>query len=163
MPFLNLNEESLGIINVLIQYFVEGNTVKHADFILKKFPNCSIAFANELARLSDIQKKVKQDSAVVVYHFLDTPHRDDYLYRIKHEIRGLDTYWETSHNNIKLLFILMPLISRYGVESYRIRINALLLQEFDITLNQDAIKLRSCQLSTFKQPIDVIDDLLSIA
>ena len=162
MPFLSLNDENIETINLLLQYFLEGNTVKNAELMLKQYPDSSVLFANELQRLMNLQKNTKQDSAMVAFFFLPHPHQDDYLFRLKQEKRGLDSFWETTQGNNKILLLLMPITPRAGIESYRIRINNLLEREFQIVLNQNEIKFKTSQLSSFNNPIHLIQDLLTI-
>ena len=162
MPFLSLNDENIETINLLLQYFLEGNTVKNAELILKQYPDCPVLFVNELQRLMNLQKNTKQDSVIVAFLFLPHLHQDDYLFRLKQEKRGLDTFWETSLDNKKILCLLMPLTKHAGIESYKIRVNNLLEKEFQITLNNDEIKFKTCLLSSFNNPIDLIQDLLNI-
>lgn len=161
MPFLSLNEDNLEVVNLLLQYFTEGKTVKNADLILKKFPDCTVDFANELQRLTNIQKTTKRDSAVIAFIFLDTLHRDDYLFAMELEKRGLDTSWKSVKGDKKILLVLMPLTDREGVESFKIRIDEVLSKNFGITLNNDQIKFRYCQLSSMTDPIHLIQDLLN--
>ena len=91
MPFLSLNDENIGIIDVLIQYFTAGHTIKNAALILDNYPECPVDFANELQRLMQLQKKTLQDSAVVAFILAPHPHQDDYLFKLQLEKRGLDT------------------------------------------------------------------------
>ena len=162
MPFLSLNNENLAIIRLLLQYFIDGNRVSQVELILQRFPDCSIDFANELQRLFNVQKKIKQDSAVVVFLVSDQMHQDDYLFALKQEKRGLDTLWETVQGRYKQLVILMPMIGRAGVDSYQHRIEDMFLKKFNVTLNNSEITFKSAQLSSVEHPIDLIQDLLSI-
>jgi polysaccharide biosynthesis protein PelD len=162
MPFLKLNRDNLENIELFLNYFTEGNTDKNADLILEKFPDCHVDFANELQRLVKLQKNTKQDSAVSAFFFLDNPHQEEFIFLIKKEIRGIDTYWETSKNDQKILLILMPLSNRLNLESYKNRIDNLLLKKFNIELNGKEILFKSCLISSFKNPIALIEDMLNI-
>jgi hypothetical protein len=160
MPFLSLNDENLATMNLLLQYFVEGNTVKNAELILNKFQDCPIAFANELQRLSVLEKKTRKDSAVEVFKIIDKSHEQDYVFRLKQEIRGLDSWWETSRNGLKYLLVLMPFTNREATESYKIRINGILLKEYGFGLNQNEIIFNSYQLSSSSDPVSLIEEIL---
>lgn len=160
MPFLGLNNENLETISLLLEYFNEGKTSKGASLIIKQYPNCPVDFANELQRLFNIQIDTKMDSAMIAYRFSEGPHQDDYLFRIKAEKRGIDSTWETRVDDKKYLVVLMPLTSRYGLESYRIRIEDMLANEFNIKLNGAEIKFKTSQLSSFKTPNELLQDLL---
>lgn len=162
MPFLKLNMDNLDSIDLFLNYFTEGNCDVNADKILEKFPDCHVDFANELQRLVKLEKNTKHDSALCAFLFLDNPHREEYIYVIKNEIRGIDTYWETSKEGQKILLIIMPLSNRLAIESYKNRIVSLLLEKFNIELNGKEIRFKSCLLSSFKNPVDLIDDMLNI-
>ncbi len=137
-------------------------TVKEADLILNKFPDCPIQFANELQRLTNLQKNVKQDSAVVSFLFAAKPHRDNYLFKIEQEKRGIDTIWIITRGKQKILIILMPLTNRFGIEYYQTRINDILMRDFDIQLNGREIRFKSYQISSMHHPIDLLEDILKI-
>lgn len=162
MPFLSLNDENMATMNLLLEYFLEGNLVKNAELIVHQFPGCPVVFANELQRLFDLVKSAKKNSALQSFIILDKTREEDYLFRLKQEIRGLDNWWETSHNGTRILMILMPFTDRAGSESYRMRINTTLFQEFGVHLNQDEIKFRSYQLSSFKTPASLIEAIVTI-
>lgn len=160
MPFLKLNDDNLEIISFLITYFSDGSSVRGAQLILESYPDCNIDFANELQKLTNLQKKTKQDSIVIALYFLENPHQEDYLFRIIQEKRGLDTLWLSNQaNGDKVLLNLMPLTNRYGLEDYRARINNLLNKEFNIELNGQEIKFRANPISSFDEPINLIEDL----
>ena len=162
MPFLSLNEENLETVNLILQFFSEGKTVKNADLILSKYPGCPVVFANELQRLMNLQKNTKNDSAALSFQISESPHQLDYLFRLKREIRGIDSFWETKEGNMQILIILMPLTDRAGIEQYRVRISELLSNEFDVKLNDNGIRFKSCQISSFKDPVMLIEDLKNI-
>ncbi len=162
IPFLGLNEENLDTINLLLQYFTDGKIVKHAEQILQKFPDCPVDFVNELQRLMDLQKNTRNDSSAVAFQIFPGPHQMDYLFRLRQEIRGIDTFWALSKNDVKILIILMPLSFRTFIEGYRKRIDETLMREFKIKLNGNEIHFKSCQFSSFKNSIDLIEDLADI-
>lgn len=161
MPFLSLNDENIGMIDVLIRYFTGGHTVNKALPILNEYPQCPVDFANELARLIQLQQHTLYDSAVLAFKIPPHSHQDDYLFRLSREQRGLDTSWQINEDNYKLLLFIMPMTARAGVESYKLRINELFMSEFDTVLNGSLIQFKACQLSAFKNPLDVLRDLLS--
>lgn len=162
LPFLSLNDENISTMNLLIEYFMEGNTVRGARKILTQFPDCPVVFANELQRLSKLQKKTGKDSAIALFQFLDIVHQDDYIFRLKQEIRGLDSWWETNHDGAKSLLILMPFTNHAAAECYKLRISQILLDELDITLNQKEIKYRSYQISSSTDSLSLIREIFNI-
>ena len=103
---------------------------------------------------------LKQDSSIAAYFFFATHHQEDYIFRLQQEKRGLDSIWLTKKNGQKILIVLMPLTDRAGLESYRMRVNALLHKEFLIELNSKEIRLKTSQLSEFKTPLLLLLDLL---
>jgi hypothetical protein len=160
MPFLSLNDENIEIIRLLVQYFLEGNVVKNAELILKNYPDCPVTFANELQRLTHLQQRTRKDSAVVAFVLLPHPHQEEYLLRLKQEKRGIDTVWEMTDGNKKILIVAMPITYRIGVESFRMRVDDILGREFQTLLNEHKIKFKACQVSAFSNPSDLIKDLL---
>ncbi len=162
IPFLKLNDENLETINILLQYFNEGKTVKNADLILKKFPDCNVDFANELQRLSFLQKNTKLDSSVVALIFYKNPQQNQYLFRLRQEKRGIDTLWETAKGDIKILFILMPFSNLTAIENYVIRINTILAKEFNLTLKSKELGFESRLISSYQNPVDLIEELINI-
>ena len=162
MPFLSLTDENIETINLLLQYFLEGNTVRNADIILKQYPDCPVTFANELQRLTNLQKNTGQDSSVVAFILLQNPKQDDYLFRLQQEKRGIDSSWEVIQNNKKILLILMPITYHAGIEGYKMRINITLENEFGTSLNKDNIRFKSCQISSLTNPVILLRDLLNI-
>lgn len=161
MPFLKLNEDNLETLNLLIQYFVESKIVKNANLILEKFPDCTVNFANELQRLANLQKITKKNSGVAAFIFSDTPHKENYLFTVKEEKRGIDTIWEKRVGKNIFLLVLMPFTDMYGIENYKIRINKILSNNFNVTLDTKEIKFKSYQVSSFHDPIHLLQDLLS--
>ncbi len=163
LPFLSLNDENIEIIRLLLQYFLEGNPVKNVALIIQQYPDCAEIFANELQRLTHLQQRLRHDSAVVGFQLLPHPHQNDYLFRLKQEHRGIDTVWETARGEIKFLLITMPITQQDGVENFRIRMGAILADEFQIALNKDKIKFKACQISAFPNPNNLIEDLLTLS
>lgn len=162
LPFLSLNEENISTMNLLIEYFMEGNTVKGVDQIISKYTDCPVVFANELQRLSHLEKKTGKDSAIEVFQFLDELHQDDYIFRLKQEIRGLDSWWETNRDGAKTLLILMPFTNHAAAECYKLRISQILLDELGISLNQNEIKYRSYQISSSTDSLSLIEEIFEI-
>jgi hypothetical protein len=56
----------------------------------------------------------------------------------------------------------MPLTHRAGVDRYKTRISEILLKEFNIKLYDDEIKFKSCQVSSFRDPVALIEGLKNI-
>jgi hypothetical protein len=162
IPFLSLNDENIGIIEVLIQYFSAGYLLPTATSLLKKYPDCPVDFANELARLMHLQQNTHVDSAIVRFCCLNSPHQEDYLSKLRQEKRGLDTAWETQQNAKKIRFVIMPLSGRSAVDSYEMRINDRLKQTFNTQLNHQTIQFKTAQLSAFNTPLSIIEDLLEL-
>lgn len=162
MPFLNLNDENLATINLLVHYFIEGNIVDKAELILDQFPDCPVVFANEVQRLMNLERVTKKDSAIEVFKILDKTRAEDYLFRLKKELRGLDSWWESMHEETPFLLVLMPLSNREAAESYKMRINEILFNEFGFRLNQKEIKFNSYQLSSCSSPVALIEELFKI-
>lgn len=162
MPFLSLNDENIRTLDLLIRYFCTGKTNLATANILKTYPECPVDFATELSRLTSLNKKSGLDSAVVAFGARATPHQDDLLFQILSVKRGLDTSWELTINQEKILLMLMPLTNRAGVESYKLRINEILDQEFNTQLNAELIKFKPAFISAFDNPCHLIQDLIHL-
>ena len=157
---MKLTNDNLEMVNLLLQYFLGGHAVTGEQDILMQYPDCSIEFANELMRLIHVYKRAKQDSAITVLTFLKHPRQKDYLEHIRQQKRGLDCVWETSHEDKIVLFKLMPMIGYAGIEGYRARINKMLQDDYRIQLNTDSIRFEAIFVSSIKNPVQTIHDLL---
>ena len=160
MPFLKLNEDNLEIINVFLSYFADGNLAKQAKKIRDTYPDCTIDFAKEMQRLFVLEKKTKQDSALVAFWFEDNPHREEYIFELQGQKRGIDSIWETQKANRKILMVLMPLGNRQTVQSYKERIEEIFKRDFAVELNGEEIKFKSCLISSYLTPIDLLKDMM---
>ena len=163
MPFLSLTDDMIETLNLLLQYYLEGHVVRNAELIIQEYPDCPVDFANELQRLTNLYNHTKQDSVVVAFLLLESPQQKDYLFRLKQEKRGIDTPWEKSIGKNIILSILMPITYQAGVEGFKFRMNTILENEFGTELNQDNIRFKSCQVSSFNNPLKLLQYLLQIS
>lgn len=163
MPFIHLQDENINILQVLAQYFTSGYLVEKADDILKEFPSCPADFGNELQRLYSVYQHGLRDSAMLVFRCQPHAQQKDYFYRLQQEKRGIDSQWLYSLGDDVLLFLLMPMTGRAGVESYKMRINQLLQKDFNIALNEGVIQFNASQLADFSGPIPLLKYLCGVS
>lgn len=152
MPFLTLNDETLGEINLLIHYFMQGYLVENSHAILTQYPDCPVDFANELQRLTALQKIIKQDSDVVAYRLSPCQQQEKFAYDIAQEKRGLDSIWARKMDPYQFLLVLMPLSSLDSVACYQTRMQVMFEKHHGISLDDAPIQVRRYQLSAFHDP-----------
>ena len=161
MPFLALTEDTLKTLAMLLSYFADSIVEKNiGEKILKKFPSCPLQFAEEIFKLKNLQKHVNVDSAVVCWYFSADPQRDNYIFKIEQQRRGLDSLWRTKNKEREVLLILMPISDQSTVAGYEHRISNLLQEEFGVTVGQKTISMAYRQLSAYKNPLTLIEELL---
>lgn len=161
MPFLALNEETLKTLTFLLIYFADSIFATDIGApILKKFPDCSADFAAELLKLKKLQEQLKAESSLVVIKFLPDPQRENIIFKLTKERRGLDSTWLLEKGVNKFLFILMPLISQEGVAGYHQRLKRILQDDFGMTLDEQTVKMDYRLFSAYRDPVLMIDDLL---
>ncbi len=161
MPFLKFTYTNIEILNLFLQYFLDGHAPKDARKFLNKYPECPVEFANELYRLIHLYRHAKQDSALIILTFTENPRQKDYLFRLTQEKRGLDCIWEMKIKQSIIILTIMPLTNHVGIAGYKTRINNLLKNEFDTLLNQTHIQFNAIQISSIKDPIKTIEEIIS--
>lgn len=161
IPFMHLHDENINIMLVLTQYFTSGYLVEKAEDILNLYPCCPVDFANELQRLYAVYQNSLRDSAILVFRCKPHPQQKDYFYCLQQEKRGIDSRWFYRLGEQELLFLLMPMTGRAGVERYKIRINAILQKNFNLTLNEDVLQCVSSQLGEFSGPVPLLQFLMA--
>lgn len=160
ISFLQLSDETIETIHVLLQYYLEGQPLKDAYQIIHEYPCCPVDFANELQRLMTLFQATQQDSAIVAFTVFESPEQQDYVFRLQQEKRGLDSLWEKKDGQQTRLLILMPLTKQAALEGFRLRINNLLENDYQTHLNEGSIRYLSYQLSSFEQPLDLLQAIL---
>ena len=161
LPFIKLTHENLEKLNLFLQYFLDGYPLKLARPILEKFPNCPHEFANEFQRLVFLYQKTQKDSALISLKITKSVRQHDYVVRLMQEKRGLDSLWKVTTGDTVVILVIMPLINYAGIEGYRSRINKILSEEFQFTLNANYVKFDAMQIADIKDPVRIINQILN--
>ena len=132
MPFFALNEETMQTLAVLLSAYADGVTA--ADQVLplvSSYPGLPIDFAEELVKLTRIQREFKLSSHIVVLEFGAHPSRLDLFNHVLRQRRTPDVIW--SIDNIlgrSILINLMPLAGAASVDGYLLRTETALQEIF---------------------------------
>jgi hypothetical protein len=158
MPFFSLNVENLQMMSVILAYYADN--IRHAPGVHQiqaRLPGIPALFAQELARMLVMHKKVGLSSYMVVMTF-DGPRREeipaDFL-RIK---RGLDLYWQTQIKGIPVIVVLMPFASTAGKDGFLHRIEGWLLSRFGGDFDSLGIHLRPISFDQ-EDPLETLVEL----
>ncbi len=130
LPFFSLSVENLQMVAVILAYYADHVRVaEDIAPILRRLPTMPVMFAEELARMLRMQRKIGISSHIVTMVF-NGPRKDnipaDFL-RIK---RGLDLYWQTFVNNSPVIAVLMPFASVAASEGFLRRIDGWLTSRY---------------------------------
>lgn len=139
LPFYSLNVESLQMMAVILGYYADH--ILNSDDVARlrqHLPTIPVPYAEELARMVRLQKKVGITSHIVVMTFTD---------RFKEEIpmqflrikRGLDLYWQTFVDGNPVIAILMPFASASAKDGFFQRVEDWLQSTFGG--NSDALHI----------------------
>lgn len=143
MPFFSLNVENLQMMSVILAYYADN--VRHAPQVRdvqQKLPTVPALFAEELIRMTLMQKKVGIASHIVVMTFGGGKREEipaEFL-RIK---RGLDLYWQTRVNEKPVVAVLLPFASPSATQGFQQRIEDWLAVRFDGDFESLGIHLRT--------------------
>lgn len=161
MPFWNLTEESLRILNILVFYFAEEvmASAKVADF-LRYYPDCTVDFAKQLTRLIPLKITMDIDSVLVAVMIDKKLRPHDVIYHLKNQHRLLDSWWSTEIGNYDVLFVLMPFTSGAGLNGYKTRIKRYLKDELGLTWDNEQIKTRSTLLYQ-AEPLHLMNNFIN--
>ncbi len=161
MPFFALNEETMQTLAVLLSAYADG--VSAADEVLplvSSYPGLPIDFAEELLKLTRIQREFGLASHIVVLEFGEHPSRLDMFNQVLRQRRTPDVIW--SIENIlgrSVLINLMPLAGLASVNGYLLRTEMSLQEIFGG--NFEALGVRAAVVAlTEAQPLDSIKRIL---
>ena len=132
MPFFALNEDALSTLSVLVSAYADGVSMsKLVVPILAEYPGCPIDFAEELVKLTRIQREFGVESRIVMLVFDRHPERLDLFRHVLRNRRGPDVIWNIE-NLLERSFIitLMPIAGEAAVEGYLLRMQNSLRETF---------------------------------
>jgi hypothetical protein len=130
MPFFSLGVENLQMMLVLLGYYADNLGSAHGvQPIQAQLPTIPFLFAQELARMVGLHRKIGMDSHLVVMRFHGERGGEiaDSFLRIK---RGLDLYWKTFVHEQPVLVVLLPFASSSATNGYTERLEAWLKVHF---------------------------------
>jgi hypothetical protein len=131
IPFFSLSVENLQMLSVLLAYYADyvhnGPEIARCRTLLPTIPD---AFAEELARMQRMQRKVGIGSQILILLFAGRMKDEipDQLLQIK---RGLDLYWLARRpDGVVAAAILMPFATTIGANGFLQRIEGWLRQRW---------------------------------
>ena len=141
MPFISLNVENLQMMLVMLGYFSDNlQSAKGVRSVQQHIPGVPILFAQEMARMIRLQRKIGLSSQIVVMHFTG-PRRAEIPTEFLRIKRGLDLYWQTFVQEIPVLVILMPFASSAAKDGFLQRMEGWLKSRFQGDLDSLKIQL----------------------
>ena len=132
MPFFALTEETMQTLAVLLSAYADGVTAAAQVLpLVSSFPGLPLEFAEELVKLTRIQRDFNLSSHIVVLEFGEHPSRLDMFNQVLRQRRTPDVIW--SIENIlgrSVMINLMPLAGLASVNGYLLRTEASLQEIF---------------------------------
>jgi hypothetical protein len=142
MPFLSLNSENLQMLLVLLGYYADNlGSAPGVAQIHTKMPGMPFLFAQEMARMINLNATIGMDSHLVVMRCRGNRSHEivDGFLRIK---RGLDLYWKTLVDDQPVLIVLMPFASVSATYGFIERLNGWLDSQFNGNMDSLGISIQ---------------------
>jgi hypothetical protein len=132
MPFFALNEESMQTLAVLLSAYADGVTAAEQVLpLVSSHPGLPIEFAEELVKLTHIQREFKLSSHILVLEFGEHPERIDMFNQVLRQRRMPDVIWSMEDiQGRSALVNLMPLAGPAAVNGYMLRTELALQETF---------------------------------
>lgn len=147
MPFFSLTTENLQMMLVLLGYYADNlGSMSGVAAVQRLLPDMPVLFAQELARVMHLYRRVHITSHLVVMRFESSQGPEmvaDFL-RIK---RGLDLYWQTLDGGTPVLVVLMPFASTPAKDGFVQRLEDWLGARFRGDFVSLGVHLRAIDLS----------------
>lgn len=147
LPFFSLNVENLQMMSVTLGYYADHvlNATDVAQY-RAQLPTIPATFAEELARMVRLQRKVGITSHLIVMTFAGDS-REEIPTQFLQIKRGLDLYWLTYVAGNPVVAILLPFASSAAKEGFFLRVEDWLQQVFGGDFDSLRIHLRTIDLS----------------
>lgn len=147
LPFFSLNVENLQMMSVTLGYYADHvlNATDVAQY-RERLPTIPATFAEELARMVRLQRKVGITSHLIVMTFAGD-NQDEIPTQFLQIKRGLDLYWLTYVAGNPVVAILLPFASSAAKEGFFLRVEEWLQQVFGGDFDSLRIHLRTIDLS----------------
>ena len=131
MPFVALNDDTLQLLSVLIDYYSDGLEMsKTAHGILQEVPGCPPELATDVVRLQRLNQTTGIESALVALVFRNDGAGTDIFEQIKRLKRAADVGWAYSGPDNHVLITLLPLAGPAAVEGYLMRVETIMQAQF---------------------------------
>ncbi|WP_443113655.1 PelD GGDEF domain-containing protein [Herbaspirillum seropedicae] len=125
LPFVALNEDTLQLMSVLIDYYADGIEVGGtARSILQQLPTCPPELAVDVVRLHRLKRSTDIDSSLVALVFGDDELSRDMFDQIRRLKRAADVVWTYKAGGRNVLMTLLPLAGAAAVDGYLMRVEA---------------------------------------
>lgn len=131
LPFVALNDDTLQLMSVLIDYYADGiemGTTSRA--IIQQLPTCSPQLAVDLVRLHHLKRNTEIDSSLVALVFGNDETSRDMFDQIRRLKRAADVIWTYRAGERNVLMTLLPLAGSAAVDGYLMRIEAVSHAQF---------------------------------
>jgi polysaccharide biosynthesis protein PelD len=159
IPFFSLNVENLQMMSVILAYYAD-HIHNASDVILCRshMPTIPTTFAEELARMMRMQKKVGITSHIVVMTFAKNM-KADIPAQFLHIKRGLDLYWQTEVSGCTVIVVMMPFANSQAKNGFLQRIDAWLKTTYDGGFEDLQIRLHSIDFSR-EDPLLILPEVM---
>lgn len=130
LPFYSLNVESLQMMAVTLGYYADH--IMNTDDVArlrKDLPTIPVPYAEELARMVRLQRKVGITSHIVVMTFTGS-FKEEIPMQFLRIKRGLDLYWQSYVEGNPVIAILMPFASPSAKDGFFQRLEGWLQSTF---------------------------------
>ena len=161
MPFFALTEEAMQTLAVLLSAYADGVTAAGQVLpLIAAYPGLPIEFAEELLKLTRIEREFKLASHIVVLEFRDHPSRLDLFNQVLRQRRTPDVIWRIDNLlGRSILIVLMPLAGPAAVEGYLLRTRTALQEIFGG--NFEALAIRASVIAlTDPEPLASVQRIL---
>jgi hypothetical protein len=155
MPFFSLNVENLQMMSVILSYYADTLwTAPEVALIQQRIAGIPAQFAEELARMQQMQKKTGITSQIIIMKFKGTLKNVipvEFL-RIK---RGIDLYWQSEAHGLPMFAVLMPFASSAAVQGFTQRVEGWLANRFDGDFESLGVQLQIIDFSV-EDPLNAL-------
>ena len=131
LPFVALNDDTLQLLSVLIDYYSDGIEMSSTSHqIVQAVPGCPPELAVDVVRLHRLKANTDIDSSLVALVFGTDGASHDMYEQIKRLKRAADVAWEYTSGDRDVLMTLLPLAGSAAVEGYLMRIESVMQAQF---------------------------------
>ncbi|MDD4910702.1 MAG: PelD GGDEF domain-containing protein [Sideroxydans sp.] len=156
LPFFALTNETLQMVAVILEYYADSlKNLEHTRPLTARFPDISLAFAQQLSKMSNLQGRFNIESHLEI---ITLPRNDTSLLaaeRMNSIRRALDVGWTVVRKDDVLIINLTPLSNKQTVAGYLARMESWFKEYFPtLSLNFRVIGLAE------KAPLDELEKIL---